>query len=558
MPQSPSSEVRKKLETLRNRFRDKTIRELEGLVSSIFSASEHSESIGELVGAYQLFHRLAGSAGTLGFTQLGEQARKLEIALKPLADQVAAGDDSEGIRLQLRQLLTTGYKDDIVGLCTLLDTTEPVSTSWEQPRVTEIDDRAVLMLLEPDKKLADLISQGLALYGYRVRTLSSGHLWPDNISDVDLIMVRDTFLQDEREHWLSRFSGLPVICFSEAHDFTTRYRLACLGVDACLEDPQDIPALADRVEHLLAEGLATLNGRVMIVDDDRELLEHYRLVLTSGGLQVRTLDDPTDLLSELAEFRPDILLMDVQMGQYEGPALARMLRFQAEWLSLPIIFFSSEEDRDLQLDVLARGGDDFVTKPVSDEFLLRTVRIRCYRARQLGKLVSLDSLTGLLKHALAKTELNREFARCTRTRHDSVVAMLDLDHFKQVNDTYGHGTGDMVIKALSNLLRHRLRDTDIIGRYGGEEFVVVLPECSLGKAVEVLEALCQDFARLVFNGGSGEFSVTFSAGVALLNSYESGEQAIEAADRALFERKRRGRNGVSMAPDGGRDLLTAN
>ncbi|WP_139173032.1 GGDEF domain-containing protein, partial [Marinobacter sp. AC-23] len=188
------------------------------------------------------------------------------------------------------------------------------------------------------------------------------------------------------------------------------------------------------------------------------------------------------------------------------------------------------------------------TKPVSDEFLVRTARIRCYRARQLSKLVSLDSLTGLLKHALAKIELNREYARCARSGHSSVVVMLDLDHFKKVNDSYGHGTGDMVIKALSNLL-HRLRNTDIIGRYGGEEFVIVLTECSLEKAVEVLEALCQDFARLLFSGGNEEFSVTFSAGVAALSAYESGEQAIEAADRALYQRKRAGRNGVTVASE---------
>lgn len=387
----------------------------------------------------------------------------------------------------------------------------------------------------------------MALYGYQVHSLSSGEQWPDNTGKIDLVMVRDTLLRGDGAHWLSRLHSIPVICFSEAHDFTTRYQLAGLGVDACIDEPLDIPALADRIEQLLAEGLATLTGRVMIVDDDSELLEHYRLILTSGGLQVRALDDPSRLLSELADFRPDILLMDVQMGHYDGPVLARMLRFQAEWLSLPIIFFSAEEDRDLQLDVLARGGDDFVTKPVSDEFLLRTARIRCYRARQLDKLVSLDSLTGLLKHALAKTELSREYARCSRTGHDSVVAMLDLDHFKRINDTYGHGTGDMVIKALSNLLRHRLRNTDIIGRYGGEEFVIVLPECSLEKAVEVLEALSQDFARLLFNGGNEEFSVTFSAGVALLTDYDSGEQAIEAADRALYQRKRAGRNGVTVA-----------
>ncbi|MDO6441540.1 diguanylate cyclase [Marinobacter sp. 2_MG-2023] len=546
MPQSPTREVQKKLETLRNRFRDKTIREIEGLVASIFNASRNSETIGELVAAYQLLHRLAGSAGTLGFTLLGEQARKLEIAIKPLADQVADGADSESIRLELKQLLSAGYEDDIAGLGNLLVTAEPVSTEWHQPRLAETDNQPVLLILEPDQELAELVSEGLALYGHRLRSLSNGHEWPEGMDDVDLVMVRDTLLQDEGVQWLSRLHDLPVICFSQAPDFATRYRLACLGIDACCDDPQDIPALADRIEQLLAEGLATLTGRVMILDDDRELLEHYRLVLTSGGLQVRALGDPSNLLSELSEFRPDILLMDVQMGLYDGPALARMVRFQAEWLSLPIIFFSSEEDRNRQLDALARGGDDFVTKPVSDEFLLRTVRMRCYRARQLDKLVSLDSLTGLLKHALAKTELGREYARSARSGHNSVVAMLDLDHFKKVNDAYGHGAGDMVIKALANLLRHRLRNTDIIGRYGGEEFMVVLPECSLEKAVEVLEALSQDFARLAFNVGTEEFSVSLSAGVATLNAYGSAEQAIEAADRALYQRKRAGRNGVSV------------
>ncbi|WP_417502175.1 diguanylate cyclase [Marinobacter sp.] len=547
MPKSLSSDVRKKLETLRNRFRDKTIGDIQGLVANIQNASQRSEAVNELVAAYQLLHRLAGSAGTLGFTQLGEQARKLEIAIKPLAEQVTEGVDSERIRLQLQQLLDGGYERDISSLGSLLGAAEPVSAQWHKPKPAEADRQSVVLILEPDQLLKDQITQGLALYGYQIRSLSSGEQWPDSMDDVDLVMIRDTLLQDEGAAWLSKLRSLPVICFSGAHDFTTRYRLASLGIDACVDEPHDIPALADRVEQLLAEGLATLTGRVMIVDDDKELLEHYRLVLTSGGLQVRALDDPSRLLSELADFRPDILLMDVQMGQYDGPVLARMLRFQAEWLSLPIIFFSSEEDRDLQLDVLARGGDDFVTKPVSDQFLVRTARIRCYRARQLDKLVSLDSLTGLLKHALAKTELNREHARCARYGHNSVVAMLDLDHFKQVNDSYGHGTGDVVIKALSNLLRHRLRSTDIIGRYGGEEFVLVMPECTMDEAVDILEALCQDFARLVFNAGSTEFSVTFSAGVATLNAYESGEQAIEAADKALYQRKRAGRNGVTLA-----------
>jgi diguanylate cyclase (GGDEF)-like protein len=129
--------------------------------------------------------------------------------------------------------------------------------------------------------------------------------------------------------------------------------------------------------------------------------------------------------------------------------------------------------------------------------------------------------------------------------HDSVVAMLDLDHFKKVNDSQGHRAGDLVIKGLANLLRHRLRKTDVIGRYGGEEFIVVLPDCTLERGQTVLKAVCEDFSRIVFEGGAGEFSVTLSVGMASLPDYDHPEEAIEAADRALYERKRAGRNGVT-------------
>lgn len=98
---------------------------------------------------------------------------------------------------------------------------EPVSTVWHQSRPVEADDQAVLLVLEPEQELAELISKGLALYGYRLRSVSNGQEWPDSMDDVDLVMVRDTLLEDESAHWLPRLHDRPVICFSQAHEFTT-------------------------------------------------------------------------------------------------------------------------------------------------------------------------------------------------------------------------------------------------------------------------------------------------------------------------------------------------
>ncbi|CAN0602328.1 unnamed protein product, partial [Ectocarpus sp. 12 AP-2014] len=227
--------------------------------------------------------------------------------------------------------------------------------------------------------------------------------------------------------------------------------------DGYASEPVDVPALVDCMERLISERTESDSGRVMIVDDDQELLEHYSVVLENAGFDVRKVSSPSKVLSALSEFRPDIILMDMQMGPFSGPVLARMLRFESEWVGLQIIFLSSEEDREFQFNALSQGGDDFLAKPVTDSILVQAAKVRCYRAKQLDKLASRDSLTGLLKHSLANSEVAKEHARCQRLGEQSVVAMLDLDHFKQVNDRHGHRVGDLVIKGLANVLRHHFR-----------------------------------------------------------------------------------------------------
>jgi len=199
---------------------------------------------------------------------------------------------------------------------------------------------------------------------------------------------------------------------------------------------------------------------------------------------------------------------------------------------------------------MAKGADEFLTKPVSDSYLVRAAQIRCYRARQLNELLIRDSLTGLLKHSFIKHEVDKEHARCRRQSRSSVVAMLDLDHFKKVNDQHGHRVGDIVIKALANLLRQRLRSTDMIGRYGGEEFAVVLPECTVQEGQSVLAQVCKTFSDLSFHNDGVSLSVTLSVGIAALGSFESGSDALNAADQALYERKKAGRNGVTIFQQG--------
>jgi diguanylate cyclase (GGDEF)-like protein len=240
-----------------------------------------------------------------------------------------------------------------------------------------------------------------------------------------------------------------------------------------------------------------------------------------------------------------VVLLDVNMPDCTGPELAQIIRFNDDWLRVPIIYLSAETDITRQMNALIKAGDDFVSKPIADNALVTTVFSRAQRARLLSIALSRDSLTGLLKHADIKEQVGIELERAQRSGKPASVAMLDIDFFKQVNDSYGHVAGDNVIRALANLLRQRLRRVDSLGRYGGEEFLVVLPDCPADQALRILDEIRQRFAELHFIAGDSEFSVTLSAGIASTEpgAKDAGE-LLERADRALYVAKHGGRNQV--------------
>ena len=153
--------------------------------------------------------------------------------------------------------------------------------------------------------------------------------------------------------------------------------------------------------------------------------------------------------------------------------LARVIRQQDKFHSVPIIYLSAEDDINKQLHAMSLGGDDFLTKPINPKHLTSTIHNRGRRARSLLALMIRDSLTGLYNHTHTLYLLETEIAKASQNGTKLTFAMLDIDFFKKINDSYGHPIGDRVLKSLSLFLKQRLRKTDHIGRYGGEEFAIV-------------------------------------------------------------------------------------
>jgi diguanylate cyclase (GGDEF)-like protein len=339
-----------------------------------------------------------------------------------------------------------------------------------------------------------------------------------------------------------------LIFITSRDDFDSRVRAVRMGASAYALKPLDIPRLIRRMTQIL-EARDAPPERVLIVEDDLPLAEHYRLVLQAAGIEAHCLRSPEEIVESIASLHPELILMDMHMPRYTGAELAGAVRQHDNWASLPIVYLSAETDLEQQVRAMRHGADDFVTKPISDAQLIAIVRSRVERARVLDGLISLDSLTGLLKHSAIKDAAARLLARSRRNGSPLTLVMLDIDHFKHVNDSYGHAVGDVVISSLATLLRQRLRASDVVGRYGGEEFLAVLPDCMADNACKLMDDIRERFSHLRFSHAGAAFGCTLTAGLANAADHPAldSEGLIEAADKALYDGKDGGRNQVRIA-----------
>ncbi len=497
-------------------------------------------------------HKLAGSGGSFGFPELSRQARKLELAARPWCDGLSVPEPAQwqAWKNDLELLRQTLADQAMSGVMT--DNADAVRAANQENHIR-------IVLIEDDELLGAELSKGLSQFGYKI---SHCPVFADAeaviMADPPDMMIVDSMLSaqtpDDGVKAVNRLFAklgysLPTIFITARLDFSARLAAAKAEGSAFLTKPIDIPVLAGSIEKLQQE-LEITPYRVLIVDDDEVLAEHYRLILASAGMLVKTVSQPKDVLETMQNLNPDILIVDLYMPECTGAQLARAIRYDDKWLSIPIIYLSAENDLDEQIRALeSGGGDDFLIKPISDRKLVATVKTRAARARKVDELMSKDSLTGLLKHSNIKDRLAQEVERAHRQGKVMAMAMVDMDHFKRVNDTWGHPMGDQVIKTLAHLLRQRLRRQDSIGRYGGEEFAVVLPECSAEDATHLLNDIRQRFSEIQFIHQGQSFTITLSAGVAGSDQCSDAQSLLAAADAALYAAKDSGRNQVCRFED---------
>lgn len=261
------------------------------------------------------------------------------------------------------------------------------------------------------------------------------------------------------------------------------------------------------------------------------------------------LDDPLRFWDTLETASPDLLILDVDMPALNGIELCHIIRADPRRADLPVLFLTLGQSSDIAERIFSAGADDFVAKPVVGPELVTRVTNRLERVRLMRTQAEIDLLTGVANRRKGERDLDRYLRLARRQRLPLCLAVIDLDHFKGINDRFGHAAGDSVLRRVAHLLQQGLRAEDVVARWGGEEFVVGMYNAPRDDGARRVATLLDTVREQRFSGADGtEFAVTFSAGVAAYPDDAADLNFLyRAADGALFTAKAAGRDQVATA-----------
>ncbi|MFL5803825.1 MAG: diguanylate cyclase, partial [Roseiflexaceae bacterium] len=513
----------------------------------------------------RMLHNLVGSGATFGFPAISERARALDLLLRAALDRAVPPAIEQRTQIELcigalkqayhetQTSAFASYRPPAADRYPLSNEHQATARSDRRPAAAgaRAGNRLIYLVANNAERAQDLALQ-IGLFGYTADLFADMSGLADALQQAPpaAIIVDTALLEGDGDQVLAairRTSHAPPIFFISVHDdIVTRLQAVQAGGEAYFTDPVNIGGLIDKLDILTARQELE-PYRILVVEDEAEQAQYYALTLERAGMTTVVITEPFQIMRALVEFMPDLILMDMYMPGCSGIELAAVIRQLEAYVGIPIVFLSMEDNLDMQLEAIRIGGDDFLTKPIQPDQLVLAVTSRVKRSLILRSLMVRDSLTGLLKHTILKERLEVEVARAQRQAAQLVFVMIDIDRFKLVNDTYGHATGDRVIKSLARLLQQRLRKSDVIGRYGGEEFAMILPDTDGAAALKVLDELRAGFARIRQQSGDDVFYVTFSCGIAEYPHYPDADSLIDAADRALYDAKHAGRNLVLLA-----------
>ena len=511
--------------------------ELRQLRTLLMTAQAGGDVEDAILDIRRITHTIGGTSGTLGFHEISEIVRQINDKIK-IIERRGSGTDDEWHTLQylIDRAISTPERSSLapmgmtamVAETTLLVIGENRAHLTELYEVGKLNHVRVIPACTRVEVLAEMASSDI-----------DGAIVCQDMQNLDPIaLVAEIRAMEGRE-------DMQVAFMSEFDTVERRVAAASAGATMFMEKPLTEEGLVE-VAREFGVQRTQIDARVLIVDDDPYFRKHVSNLLASEHLEVQDLDAPHRVLETLEMVNPDILLLDVQMPNISGFDVCRMIRSVPRWRNLPVLFLTGESDVQARIECFNVGGDDYIQKPVIKEELLARINVRLERIRLFRERADKDPLTRLLNRRAFMEEVQAKMNEGTHFDRPLSLCIVDLDNFKHVNDTYGHLAGDRVLQAMGKLLLSRFRNTDVRGRWGGEEFAVVFYNEEASNAKRLLNEALKALRKMTFTGDCGEtFKVTFSAGVATYpTNAENFDQLFKVADECLYRAKDNGRNQI--------------
>lgn len=562
---SPSDDIQER----RNKLQRAYVRSLPGKAEELRRCWQNCRRHGWPPHAVQqlflLVHRLTGSGTAFGFPQLSACAGCAEQLLGVYRERDASDKNQlfavEHALDELCRLLVdlaNGPPPPAQGSGGVTVTAAPLPELPVGPRQLPL-----IYLAEDDDIQAEALAQKLVAYGYMVRTFGDLNTLdqairarrPDAVL-LDIVFPGNPSAGIAAAQYLDHLDEthpIPTVFISQRGDINARLDASRSGAIAYLTKPINPLQLINRLEELL-NALPPEPARVMIVDDDQDLTSWYQAAFTEAGISTVVVSDPMAVMAPLVEFQPELLVLDLHMPGASGLDITMALRQEEAYSRLPIMIISHDGNPERQLQCLDAGADDYLVKPVSSDFLTRLVHLRIQRQRRLQQAISRDPLTGLLNRGAFLEHFETMLGITMRTHGTLSVAIMDLDGLKKINDHHGHLGGDIVLKTMAKQLVRSVRRTDILGRFGGDEFVLALPGTGGKAALGLVEQLHQRLTTGINLDSAGEtLQPIISIGLATCNYHDGHllpldtDQLLATADQALWRAKRAGGNRIQMA-----------
>ncbi len=494
------------------------------------------DALNSLIGR---FHRLAGSGGSYGFPDISEIARAGERWLK--LEQPAPGE-----------VAATRLGEFVDRLASAFDAAaRELGLPTRGPAVTEFGWRA--LVVGPEHPVRAEIASVLVNTGFLVRAeTGAGEPRELKLSErPDLVVVLDDAEGPDPFATATAWSGAgPVrpraIVLVTRADVADRVRALASGIDSIIP--------ADRVSVDLptyAKTLARIGSpppRVLLVESDAAQAETLIGWLEQVNAKVAHCADGNTAREAMIREAPDLILMDTRLPGMDGISLARLVRQDSRFSLTPIVFLTSNDTVAEQIEALSAGADHFLIEPVDRELLTHLVINRAERGRRLREMVHRDGLTGLLNHATLMAELEHAVEYARRHGESFAFLMIDVDHFKRVNDRYGHIAGDQVLLHVARVFQTTARASDLIGRYGGEEFGMILRRTDRTGAGILAQKLRVALAEQPAVISAGEtIPVRVCIGIAAYpDDAATASDLAQLADAALYRAKAGGRDRVEF------------